>query len=190
MNKEAVIAFYNWICKKYGVSICNKSDSTKMKLVAWFLDQMGITAKKEFLENFTTTINQTVYIPFKIGEGEPWQLWGQIGTIIHEVIHAQQARKEGFVRYAFRYLSDKDCRASYEAEAYRSEMVLSFGRNGDYRSPAKIVAALKSYNLEDRHIAYAQKQLEMSIPALQAGAMFHPVTAESINWLREAGHMP
>lgn len=183
INKEFVQDFYEDMKKKYKATYVHKDKSSTMSIVAWFLDKMGILDKKAFLNNFTTTINKTIYHPFTIGEGDEDELWSQIKTLVHEVIHIEQGREEGFTRYAYDYLFDKDKRARYEAEAYRSGMVLDWGRFKMFVEPKNIAEKLYSYGLEKKHVEFAEEFLKKSIPSIKAGAIFHEVVLYSLQYL-------
>ena len=184
VTKEKTIEFWEFLKNYYNIKIIDKNDSSSMKMVGWFLDAIGILDKENFLKQFTTTINQRIYVPFKIGEGNEEQLWGQIRTGVHEVIHAQQAKKEGFVTFSYHYVSNKNKRAEYEAEAYRSEMVLDWARKGSFRQPSEIVQSLKSYGVGKKQIDFAQKYLEVSIPGVKMGSHFNDVTKMGLFWLK------
>lgn len=189
-KKEQTIEFWKFMQKYYDVTVADKTDSNFMKLVGWFLGAIGVLDKEAFLKQFTTTINQKIYIPFKIGEGTDAELWGQNKVLVHEVIHAQQAKKEGILKYAYNYISNKTKRTEYEVEAYRSEMVLDWHFKKTYRKPSSIVESLRSYGLSQTYIDYAQKQLELSEPAIKNNARFHPVISMAIKWMEENGYKP
>lgn len=180
--------FYKFMTKEYNLKIVNKADSSSMKIISWFLNSIGIVNQEDFLKNFTTTIGRTIYIPYKIGEGDIWEIYGQIKTLVHEVVHVEQCNKEGFAKFSYNYIFNKDKRAEYEAEAYRTDMVLDFHFSGAFRQPHEIVKSLRSYGLDKKHIEYAEKYLELSKHAIERGATFNAVTKKSIDWLELNGY--
>lgn len=51
------------------------------------------------------------------------------GSLEHEAVHVRQQERDGWWRFAFRYVFDKDWRLDYEARAYAHQAVVF--ANGD-----------------------------------------------------------
>ena len=63
------------------------------------------TMGTEFLGSFTTTIGKRIYTPFDIGvPDERYDLWGQISVCVHEHQHVEQLLRDGWLKFAGRYL--------------------------------------------------------------------------------------
>jgi hypothetical protein len=109
-----------------GFRLMPKSDSTFMSVLHVLLTIITLGgARKSFMEDYVTTIGNTIYIP---------NGWGLISAeekvvlLRHERVHLRQARKYGAFLFAFLYL----CfplplvfayyRAKFEKEAYEESM--------------------------------------------------------------------
>jgi hypothetical protein len=160
-TSEEVKKFYIHMLTHFGAKIVDKKSDDQMKMVAEFLDTLGILDKKSFLEIFTTTINNNIYIPYEIGvESGSYDLWGQITVLIHECQHVVQARKEGFETFAVKYLTSKSNRAYYEARAFCCDLEAHFWRYGVLHDPGSRALLLTNYGVDKEDISYAQKHLE------------------------------
>ena len=72
-----------------------------MQSVARLLDAMGVLDAEEFLENYVTTVDRRIYVPFEIGEGNSsWGLWDQLVVCVHEHQHVEQLDRDGWLIFA------------------------------------------------------------------------------------------
>jgi hypothetical protein len=184
IDKETSLRLFEDFKKEYKFKLINKKDSCFMKFIAWFLNLFGIMNKEMFMNNYTTTIGKKIYHSFEIGEGSEDELWGQIKTLIHEVIHTHQFEKEGFFTYSWRYLANRSKRAMYEAEAYRSGMVLDFLKFKMVEEPLSIAEKLYNYDLKEEHVKAVAIYLQESIEKIKKGEPFHPITEHALEWLK------
>ena len=176
--------FWAFMSKTYGTRIINKNNAAEMKAVGELLRIMGVMDKEAFLKNYTTTLGKTIYIPKSIGfEDANWSLWGQVVICVHEHIHVYQDEQSGGLIYEWQYVTNSADRANYEAEAYRADMELSWRYQGSMPSAKSLAAKLKNYACTNVDIKVAEKQLALSIPAIKAGVILHPVTKVAIGWL-------
>jgi hypothetical protein len=56
--------------------------------------------------------------------GHLWVKEGQEGAIPHEMVHVEQQRRDGYLRFLWRYVTSAPWRAEYEAEAYAADVRL------------------------------------------------------------------
>ena len=159
-----------------------KGDSRGMRSLSVLLGRIGIVDKKSFMGRFAMTIGKTIYVPFRIGEGDPRTLWAQILTCVHEHEHVAQYAEHGWWFMAKYILRSAD-RVHFEAEAYRTELELTWWRTKQVMTPSIIVNRLKEYGLARPDLLVAEKTLALSIPPIMQGAVFSKAGAIAIDWL-------
>jgi hypothetical protein len=181
---EDVVEFWKVMTEHFATKVVNKADSAEMKFVADALGLMKILDKDAFLKRYTTTIGDKIYIPFTIGEPhESWSLWSQITVCVHEHQHVFQDRAAGGLSFEWNYLTSSAKRAHYEAEAYRTNMVLEWRYQGRMLNPAHLAGLLKNYGCSDVDIAVVEKMLALSIKPIKAGAITSDVCRWGTIWL-------
>lgn len=122
--------------------IVKKSDSKLMKFIDGFLKKASFGKTKNFMEDFTTTIGVTVYIPNK------WYTFStstKAITMRHELVHMRQAKRSNTFVFSLLYL----ClpfpvglayyRMKFEKEAYRESLQAMC----EYYGPKFFTPALK-----------------------------------------------
>jgi hypothetical protein len=189
ITSQLVKDFYAEIAGEFDAEIRSKNDSQLMKLIAVFLDGIGVVDKATFVDNFTVTIGKTVYTPFEIGtEGNGWDLWDQISVGLHEVVHVRQWRDDpaGFM---LKYLCNKSERATYEAEAYGADLEFSHWLQ-DPLDVTELAGRLASYGLGSEHVAFAAAYLSTYEDVLLQGGSVAPTAKWAIDWLTAKGVTP
>lgn len=168
----------------YGSKVIEKPNALEMKAAAEFLSLMGIIDKEAFLKRYTTTLGKNIYIPFPLGfVNEYWTLWAQIKICVHEHVHIYQDDHAGGLKYEWDYITSSASRTHYEIEAYRSGMELEWRYQHRMLSPRAQANTLMNYACTAEDIKVAEKALGLSIPAIKAGGITHPVTSEAVRWL-------
>ena len=174
----------------YGSTIARK-DAAEMQAAAELLDRMGITDQDAFLERFSTTIEDRIYIPFEIGEeGEAGRhsLWGQMKVCVHEHQHIAQARRFGLEEYALRYAASPADRAYLEAEAYRCNMELERWRGNRHQRITPYMHSLKHYGLGDTDLDVARSYLTSAAVSVTQGIISTEAGIIAIKWLNANAH--
>lgn len=97
-----------------------KQDSLLMKFIGWLLLVVSFGKNKDFMKEFATTINKTVYLPT---DWDKWSSAMKCMLLRHERVHMRQARKYTFPLFAFLYFFFPlpvvwTWRAKFEREAY------------------------------------------------------------------------
>jgi hypothetical protein len=183
---EDVRDFWTAITKHYDTQRVSKADSQEMKFVSEALGLMGIVDKQAFMERFTTVIDCRIYTPFEPGvPNATWSLWSQIRVAVHEHHHVQQDRASGGLGFKWNYLTSAAARAHYEAEAYRTDMVMEWRYRGKMPDAAVLAGHLKNYGCSDVDVEVVRKMLALSVPAIKRGAITSDVARWAINWLDE-----
>ena len=187
LTPELVQSFYHDACVSYGAHVRSKGDDAMMKLVANFLDLIGVQDKQQFLNDFTTTIFDTIYTPYTVGvAGSPgYDLWSQITTLVHELTHVTQhdADRLGFW---MKYLADKSARAHYEAQAYGADLEMHIWRYGEPYDLAETAGYLQYYGLQQEHIEFAHVELQTIADVIQnTDGAVSPVAAWAMTWLEQ-----
>ncbi len=127
VNSKQVKDFYKIMSKKYECDIVDKDDNIMMEGISYFLDGIGIMDKEEFLNNFTTTIFDNIYVPFEIGNATECSLNTQISILIHELVHVRQFN-ESKIKMPIAYLINSADRAMYESEAWSANIEFLYKR--------------------------------------------------------------
>ena len=114
-----------------------------------FLSRINVLDKDEFLRRYTTTIGKRIYTPFDVGvPDERYDLWRQISVCVHEHQHVEQLLRDGWLKFAGRYLVSSAARAAYEAEAFRCNMELHYWRYGEIPDLAPARPATRALRLQ------------------------------------------
>jgi len=183
--------FWDFMSEGYESDVIPKADSELMKLVAGFLDVTGILDDETFMENFTTTLHNNIYIPFEIGDPKR-DLWSQIRTCVHEHQHIEQGNRDGWIEFGGLYLTSPAFRANYEAEAYGCDMELEFWRQGQsFDAKAygqRRVETLKNYGCKPEHIEQAKQTIAIRAGVLAQGGLENKCSQLAVAWLNQ--HAP
>lgn len=186
-----VVALWSHLCAHYGTRVVKKSDSALMKLAGEALDALDIQDSETFMGRFTTTIGDTIYTNFTLGD--PGNLWAQVELAVHEHQHVVQGRRDG-LEYPIAYVASRASRAAYEAEAWGAQLEVSlwhFGPNLNLSGAAKHMSAkLASYGCGPEEIEQAQQTLELRIGMLRHGVAEAEAAKVAIEWLnKNAAHL-
>jgi hypothetical protein len=178
---------------EYDSDVVQKADSTLMKLVAKFLDVVGIQDDEEFMKDFTTTLHNNIYVPFEIGStATGYSLWGQIHLCVHEHQHIEQGQRDGWLTFGGRYLTSPSHRANYEAEAYGCDMEMEYWYRGrGFNAEAyghRRVEVLTSYGCKAEHIEQAKQAISLRAKVLMRGGVENKCSQLAMAWLNE--HAP
>ena len=182
---QLVEEFYRVRTRTYGAHVTQKGDSSMMKAVANFLDLINVQDKEMFLNNFTTTIFDTVYVPYSVGVAGDYSLWDQITTLVHELVHVTQhdADRLGFW---LKYLANKTDRAHFEAQAYGADLEMHYWRYGKSYDLKETAGHLKYYGLGQEYIDFCYVELVTIDDTIRnTDAAVNPVAAFAMDWLEE-----
>lgn len=181
---EDVREFWKAMSAKWDTTRIDKASSTDMKAVAEVLDLLGVINQQDFMRRFTTTIGNRIYTPFEPGTPtSAWSLWEQIKVGVHEHEHIRQDRAAGGLEFEWDYLTSSAKRAHYEAEAYRTAMVLDWRYQGRMPDPKALAELLKNYGCSSTDITVVEQMLRLSVPSIKAGAMASDVCRWAVAWL-------
>ena len=113
LSPELVRDFWRHMTGAYGTRVIDKSSAWEMRLVGMFLARINVLDEEEFLRRFTTTIGKRIYTPFEVGvPDEHYDLWSQISVCVHEHQHVEQLLRDGWLKFAGRYLVSSVGRAA------------------------------------------------------------------------------
>lgn len=186
---DTVRAFWSHLHTQYGSRIVRKRDASEMKLVATFLDTMGVLERDAFLDRFTTVIGRRIYAPFAPGDAPTASArWSHIVVATHEHQHIVQFMRAGAVPFSTRYTLSRRARADYEAEAYSCDLQLHYWRTGVMRDPARVASVLEHYGLSERHVERAEQQLRDAADRIARGEVVTEAAAAALAWLEH--HAP
>ena len=186
---ELVREFWRQMTRAYGTRVIDKESAWEMRLVGLFLSRIHILDEGEFLRRYTTTIGKRIYTPFDVGiSHEHYDLWGQITVCVHEHQHVEQLLRDGWLKFAGRYLVSSAARAAYEAEAFRSNMELHFWRFGEIPNLRLLAKGLEHYGCDQNDIDLAERMLELSAATVRRGGVVNRSSQKAISWLER--HAP
>jgi hypothetical protein len=171
----------------FGTKVVDKRSALEMRLVARFLDAIGVLDRNDFLDGYATTIGRRIYLPFDVGVGDEAELWHQILLCVHEHQHVVQHDRRG-IRYEIGYLTDRTERARLEAEAYRCDLELSHWRWGTLPDARELAEKLGSYGCRPTDIDLAERMLRIWSVPIRHGAVLGEASQVAVAWLNE--HVP
>ena len=180
LTPEIVKKFYKYMTKKYGMKIVDKDNAAEMEFVGMFLEMMGIQDKDDFLDNYTTTVGNRIYIPFEVG-GDEFSLDEQVETLVHELHHKRQMNYDK--TFMLRYALDKSYRAHKEARAYTTNLEMHWWYCGKLYNTALLANALSGYALSGEHIRVVAKHLKIHGAVVKQGGVENTISKQSIKWL-------
>jgi hypothetical protein len=184
LTPELVRGLWDYMSKTYQSRVLDKRTSDLMDLCGWGLDLMGIQDREQFLQDFSTTFFDTIWIPFEIGKPVgKWDLWLQIVICVHEHHHVVQCRRDGALEFASKYLASDTERAVYEAEAYRGAVELHWWRWGTILDTAKLARRLLHYGCTETEVHFVDEYLKVSADAIRHGAVINETSNVAIAYL-------
>jgi hypothetical protein len=184
VTREMVVGLWAHLEHHYGSRLLDKESSMDMQLVSRALGQMGILDQRKFMEQYTTTIEDVIYVPFVVGDASTMPLDSQLHVCCHEHQHVVQWRKERGL-FLLEYLTDKDKRAHHETEAMQVDLEIDYWLGRESRNLATWPLKLRDYALDDDHIATVSKALSMAYKAIGKGGVWTDVGKFSIAWLND-----
>ena len=180
---DDVVALWEHLSEHYDSEVVPKAESQFMRLCGGALSVLRIQSQSQFMERYTTVINRRIYLPFALdAPGSEAALWSRIATGIHEHQHVVQARRDGFLRFATRYLASESARALYEAEAYGTELEFMRWAGRGSRTPESIATGLASYGCGERARDLALAELRTYEAS---GEIRTEATRVGVAWLEE-----
>jgi hypothetical protein len=169
--------------------VVHKDDSQFMKLIAGFLDGIGVLDKEVFLRDFTTTIGNCVYAPYEVGVysgSGGYDFWGQISILVHEIVHVTQFHHAP-AEFTLKYLLYKSDRATYEAEAYGADLEMDYWLTGHGYDVKQRAQSLLHYGLQQEHCDYAAEYLVIQDDIFRQGGEVSVVAKWAKGWLNGHG---
>lgn len=183
LTSDLVMRAWRFMSCLYGTKIVSKKDSSFMKLVAFFLNFLGIQKKELFMSKYTTTIGKTIYVPFEVGNEKDLDLYSQIVICAHEHQHVVQYERLWAIPFICKYLLSKEGRTRLEAEAYRSSIELSWFYFRETPEPKQIASILLNYGLQQKHVDIATEVLEDAVVEVKRGLLLNDATKAIITLL-------
>jgi len=175
--------FWKYMCRRYGTKVVSKANAVEMQAVAGALAAMGIMDAKKFMEKYTTTVGNTIYVPFYPGNIET-DLVAQVAICAHEHVHVRQFKG---IDYAADYLLSSSKRALYEAEAYRATMEMFYPFIGTFPAASALAKGLKAYACTPEDIEVAKTYLEKAAAVIRKGGIITPESQVALAWLKKKG---
>lgn len=184
LTPRLVRDFYRAGLRSYGAHTKDKHDAVTMKLAGHFLNLIGVQDREAFMDEFATTVMDTVFTPFIVGvPHDHFNLWDQIAILVHELTHVVQhdADRTGFW---LRYIADKSARTHYEAQAFGADLEMHIWRYGKPYDMMARAQSLQHYGLSREHIEAAYMELQTYADIVwNSKAAISPVASWAMDWL-------
>lgn len=169
LTPDIVKSIWSYLSTCLNSRIRSKRSSVVMRVAAFFVARFSPMTKDEFYDRYATTIFRTIYLPFEVGElSTTWGPLRQFKLAVHEHQHIVQAKRDGWIRYSWRYLRSTRARALYEAECLLCEYACAARLGVSMAPPHQSAAELRSYGVTDADVAAAQEFLESRLAAMHA----------------------
>jgi hypothetical protein len=177
--------FYAAAAKQYDAEFIDKSTSRGMKIIAGFLDIIGVMDKTDFMEHCTTTIGSGIYFPYTPGVAtSQYPLDEQVSTLLHECQHIIQFDDDP-VGFIISYLGDKSARAEFESAAYAADLEWCWKVNHRGYDIDRRAQSLLSYGLQQQHCDFMAQYLAVQDDVFRQGGAVSPVVACAWRWFQE-----
>lgn len=185
LTRKDVVAFWKYMSREYGFKVMDKGDSVGMKFVGELLEKIGIQDKKDFMERYSTTIGDLVYVPFEIGKGGYGDWLNQVMTCVHEAQHVVQYKRDE-VGFVSGYVFSSATRAHYEMDAYRTNLEMYWFLTGGKMLSAKAVAGLlRGYGVKAVDMRVVEKHLVVASKVVREGMVVSGTSKVAQKWLRK-----
>lgn len=171
-----------YLTKKYKTEVVKKADAKEMKVIGEFLDAVGVLDDKDFMDRFSTTLGNRIYL---CNNYEALSELDKIGTCVHEHVHVRQWRMNP-VLSPLQYAADRARRTAFECEAYRANMEMTFFLTGKCPDPKKVADLLKSYNVNKDDLKFAQAYLSKAADIVKRGGVVTRESKTAIGYLKIA----
>ena len=135
---------------------------------------------KETFMKYTTTIGNTIYIPFKVGDFTEKSFWAQKLIFPHELVHVFQYRKRGIMFFLL-YLLSSTCRAYFEIIAYGVNMDMRYQLYGERLPPDWLAEKMRHYSCKKQK-KVAEQFVKLLNKAFDDTPLFD-ISADCLGWL-------
>jgi hypothetical protein len=180
ITADQTVAFWRYMCRKYGTKVRNREDAGEMQVIAAVLASMDIMDAKKFLTRYTQTLGHRIYPCFEIGDPGRVALAEQAIICVHEHVHVRQFHSADFV---WDYCLDSSKRTLHECEAYRANMELAFWFSGRCPAPRGYVKTLLDYQVSQDDQAFALTYLTKAAEVVKRGGIVTPEAQVAVRWL-------
>lgn len=125
MLSQIIVAYCAFLTATMHIDVVNKHDSAAMARFGGLLQSAGVVYDDAFMNQYATTIGETIFVPFIPGvPGGRWSLEAQITVLAHEARHVEQTRRMGQAVLAVQYFTSSG-RVLIEGEAYSVQMLVA-----------------------------------------------------------------
>jgi hypothetical protein len=206
LNADKLKVWYGLYGAKLDIRFIYKPKSWIMQVIAFFLGivhffNKNVTSRREFLDDFTTTLYGRVYTSYDVREiQDATNLNGHIPHIIHEARHVMQFREHP-IMMPLKYVFSKFSRAMAEAECFATHLEYIWNFASAHRSEeererecygyiTKVLEGLRNdYGISPAQLERAQTFLNARVIMLATAPkpLYHPVVGAAIEVLRDIG---
>lgn len=146
------------LAKHYGATIKYGPESETVQVLATALDAIGVKDKATFLRSVSITVGDTIYLPFRIGDGSAAAPFKQVAIVAHECQHVRQGG-DAHILFWLRYFTSKAHRAELETSALAVELEVYYRLTGAMMDVRALSGKLAWYKVGAKDIAVTAKHL-------------------------------
>ena len=170
LDAQTMREFAQYMARKNRAKIVLKKNFWQMKIIARALSWMGIANRDKWLNNYSLTLGNKIYLSFPPGTARPSYI-NQIRVITHECEHPNERRRHRpLIRHDYRYVRSRAYRAGIEVKCLIAEMEIIHYLTGQLLKPSDLADSLRFYGLESKHIQSVKEQLEEAAKLVKRGA--------------------
>ncbi len=190
LNATMIQQMWKDLAQAHHARLLLKSRSLLMRLAGAFLAALRIQKPGEFIQHYATTIGRRIYLPFEPGDAKACPLWHQVVLCAHELRHVEQFQREGFIRFATKYLLFPSARARYEADALQCNVELFWLRTGQLPNLENMAHSLTGYAFTKKAQALVFSLLQQSAQRILKGQFQDFASRSALAWLASPGDFP
>lgn len=186
LTSESIIELWDAMCHRYEAKYVYKKTAWEMKLVAGFLDALGITDRDEFMKNYATTVGRTVYPNFKVGTKKvPFITQAMLAS--HEFNHIWLHDEMGTIQYNANYVGDVSERGLIEVDCYECDMTVYWHWHKATRGVGALPdidmsKILKAYRCTGKKAGPALAKFEKAVKVIKKGGIASPTALDVIDF--------
>jgi hypothetical protein len=185
LNSSFTKDFWQHMQYVYGTKIVDKNTSKSMSFIGCFLSMFGILDKEIFLNEYATTINKTIYLPFIVGNtSDEKELFNEVLLCVHEHQHVVQYIKLKN-KYSAGYIFNHKKRAYFETEAYTTSLEIYYWFFKESIDTQYLANKLSNYNCSKKDIANSKNKLDENLKLIESGKIISESGKTAIFWLEK-----
>lgn len=180
ITNETSKEIWDHLNNKHNTKILKKQSSKAMIELAKFMNAQKIMNGEIFLNQFSTTLENRIYLCYDLGTRDPTY---EIANAVHEHIHVDQNRKDR-IHFYTNYIGNTAKRAEYETSAYIGNMFIYYHLKNEKKPVSFFIERLQAYNLSEIDLQISKKRLTAIYDMLDEDYVIGGPTTQVLLWLQ------